>query len=284
MIQRDTLLIGDQFVVSKTVKIPKAGSFVVELPDSLPKGVEVVGAPFADTVSNSKDVAEVNLGYRITSFEKGTYYLPETPIIINHGDGTTDTLFVGGENVNYNTIQIDTTSFKPFDVKGAVTYPITFAEVMMWVAIVVAAVAAVWGVVLLVKKIRRREPVFVKHHVVEAPHIVAVREIKGLESRMLWQNNQEKQFYILLVDILREYIERRFGVTTMERTSAEILSGLKEEGVDDRLIERLSSLFVVADLVKFAKYRAEKEENEKAVPEALHFVDETKVVESETSK
>ena len=90
-----------------------------------------------------------------------------------------------------------------------------------------------------------------------------------------------------MTDIVREYIELQGEVSVMEKTSDEILAVLPSTVFNSpRLIERVKNLFSIADLVKFAKYRALLSECETSWIEATAFVDESnrKINESEQSE
>ena len=85
---------------------------------------------------------------------------------------------------------------------------------------------------------------------------------------------------------MREYIGRRFGVMSTEKTSDETLRELKpklmakgeglEANVDTKLLyEQLKKMLQLADLVKFAKWTTTPEENEEALATAFEFVQKT---------
>jgi hypothetical protein len=88
----------------------------------------------------------------------------------------------------------------------------------------------------------------------------------------LWQNGEEKLFYTGVTDALREYIEARYEVSAMEKTTSEIMADLSDKKIEPRYYKELDELFKTADLVKFAKYVPGNEENEEVIPMAVRFV------------
>ena len=65
--------------------------------------------------------------------------------------------------------------------------------------------------------------VFGKPDPKDPPHIVALRSLDRIRGEKLWQKGNQKQYYTEITDTLRVYIEQRFGIKTIERTSNEIL-------------------------------------------------------------
>ena len=84
--------------------------------------------------------------------------------------------------------------------------------------------------------------------------------------------------------MIREYIGRRYGVQSTEKTSDETLRELRpllmENGklnIENSrdLYERLKGMLQTADLVKFAKWTTTPEENERSLATAYDFVEKT---------
>ena len=59
-------------------------------------------------------------------------------------------------------------------------------------------------------------------------------------------------------------------------TTSEIIEHLQKEG-DNQMLLELKELFETADLVKFAKYSAQINENDLNLVNAIHFIDNTKM-------
>ena len=67
----------------------------------------------------------------------------------------------------------------------------------------------------------------------------------------------------------------RYGISALEKTTAEIFRELLDKDVPDGLYQEMKDLFERADFVKFAKYVASDEENAGVVPSAVRFVTAT---------
>ena len=104
----------------------------------------------------------------------------------------------------------------------------------------------------------------------EPAHIEALRELEKYRSDKYWVPSRQKAFYSGITDILKNYIDRRFGIDAPEMTTIELF-----EGVTPQMYESLKKLFERADYVKFAKYVADDEENAQALPLSVNFVTST---------
>ncbi len=85
-------------------------------------------------------------------------------------------------------------------------------------------------------------------------HTIAFQKLEKLKNSNLLANNEIKTFYILLTEIFKEYLEDRFNIEIMEKTTYEISFELKKNYFDPSLIVELRNFFEECDLVKFAKY------------------------------
>ncbi|MBL7893041.1 MAG: hypothetical protein JNL63_10450, partial [Bacteroidia bacterium] len=91
----------------------------------------------------------------------------------------------------------------------------------------------------------------------------------------LWQEGKVKQYHSRLTDILRLYIEARFKIPALEQTSDEIMSNFRSVLIDEESKKKIKQVFLVADLVKFAKEQPLPSENELSLTNAFDFVNGT---------
>lgn len=284
-VSKDTILIGDQVEWKSEIRLPKGMTLRI---DSMSRyvvpGVELIGDFRIDTVARKRDYSMIETRATVTSFDSGSYVLPPLVVYFYRNGEAADTMRMPEVPLEVTTIPIDTASYQMYDIRPQFRYPVTFGEVFPWAALVLAVIAAVVFAVYFIKARRRNRPVFSKPAPKDPPHIVALRDLDRIRGEKLWQNGKEKQYYTEITDTLRVYIEGRFGVKTIERTSNEILADLAGKEMSPSDYDALKDLFGTADLVKFAKYQASKEENENAVPVAVKFVNDTFMQELEEKK
>lgn len=289
-LSKDSILIGDQVVWNTTFDVAENDSVFI-MPyanllqtDTTGAKVEVIADFRLDTFAIRKGIKELGAKVLITSFDSGYYKLPLPLIVINPANDGGDTLKFETPFIAVNTIQVDTTGFVPMDIKGQIKYPVTFKEVLPWIILGLLAIGIAYLLYRYIKYRRENKDFFGRPIVQDPPHIVALRELDKIHSQKLWQSGKEKQFYTGITDTLRGYIEGRYGVSAMEKTSSEIMASLSDAGIEEKPFKELDELFKVADLVKFAKYVPTAGENEEAIPVAVRFVNSTYMKELEEEK
>ncbi|MBR6269033.1 MAG: hypothetical protein IKR30_00480 [Bacteroidales bacterium] len=284
-LERDSILIGDQVRWSAPLTLEQGEEFAFVPPqEPVAPGVETIVGFGIDTLSARRGKLEVEGRMVLTAFDSGSFALPPLYALVRRSGGAIDTLVYEPPVLEVNTIPIDTATFQPYDIKGQMKYPLTFAEVYPWVLLALVLVAAIWALVRYIVYRRQDKDFFGRPKVVDPPHIVALRSLEKIRGQKLCQNGKQKQFYTAVTDTLRRYMADRYGFQAMEQTSAEIFDSLKDKEIDERLMERVKDLFTTADFVKFAKHNASDQENEEAIPTAVSFVNSTFMQQLEDEK
>ncbi len=109
--------------------------------------------------------------------------------------------------------------------------------------------------------------------IVEAPHERALRELDELAARQLPNKGLVLDFYVLLSDAVRHYVEGRFGIHAPEQTTKEFLAAARHHPhiIDDH--QRLLASFLrAADMVKYAAQRPGPNECDRGLDAARGFV------------
>lgn len=278
--KRDTLLVGDQVEYG----------FVL---DSLPMGVKVQVEDFA---KNSNEVLTVVRNWKVdtlkvysTKEEAYRFYtdirgsvvlaifdesvVTLNPIKLVRSDQEDTLVFNAPPSFVVKDVPIDTATFVIHDIKGQITYPVTFAEVFPWVLGGLFLIALVVFAIVFIKQHRRKVE---QERQKDPPHIIALRSLEKYRGDKFWQPEKQKSFYSGVTDTLKSYIVSRFGVDAQEMTTAEVFDALKgSKDITPDLYGDTKELFETADFVKFAKYTAPDDYNAKVLPTAVRFVTDT---------
>ena len=99
----------------------------------------------------------------------------------------------------------------------------------------------------------------------------------------LLEKGEAKLFYLRLSNVLRHYIEDRFGLRAPEQTTEEFLVELRQgQPFGSAHKELLQSFLEHCDLVKFAELQPTRGEAETTVALCRRFIDETRYEQSTT--
>jgi hypothetical protein len=109
----------------------------------------------------------------------------------------------------------------------------------------------------------------------EPPEIVALRRLAALDVVGMIENEQFKELYLELSELLREYVGGRYRFDALEMTTTEIIEWLEMSRVSSELREELRAYFNDCDLVKFAKVRPEADEAQAHVDRARDIIEST---------
>jgi hypothetical protein len=277
------ILIGDQLNLRLSFS-GLSGAMVAWpiLPDTLTSKVDVLDRGLIDTLKNraGQDSAYIQ-NILLTSFDSGFYEIPSIQFPFMVADDTN--LYAVQTRPTYlmvHTVAVDTTKpIKP--IKGIMSAPLTFRDILPWLLIGLLALLIITFVIYYIIKRKRKEPVFqLRPRIKLKPHEIALRALEQLRTKKLWQQGAVKQYYTELTDVIREYLEARFNIPAMERTTFEILRDLKDTSkADEGSMELLKKVLELADMVKFAKWKPGPDENNASLEEGIRFVEQTRLIE-----
>ena len=274
-----TLFIGDQTDLHLRA-IGEVGEQVTMpvLDKELIPGVEIVDRTIVDTISLKDGRVQYDQYLTLTSFEDSLFYIAPLPFV--SGD---DTVWSDGLTLNVvQPFEMDTTDMAITDIKGVYKAPIWWWGIFRWVLLAVLLAGVGVAGYYLITYLQRRKLKEAGNEVVTEPlrpaEEVALEKLDAIKEKKIWQQGQVKEYYTQLTDVVREYIARRFEVSSVEQTSDETLRDIRpllSERKD--LYEQLRKMLTLADLVKFAKWSTTPDENELSLRNAYTFVQETTI-------
>lgn len=198
------------------------------------------------------------------------------------------TLFLRLDPMSQQGFGVDTdkamTLLKDEGINTQKNLPFIFGEIRDYViysaiAIILLALMLYLLLPVLKRYIAQRGEV-VKPKPKMPPHIVAIKALEELKNRKLCENGKHKSYYTSLVSILKVYIDGRWDISVLDKTSAETMVALREVELSRECRSNLIAIFETADFVKFAKVVPEAETNEDLFIKAYYFVENTKAEES----
>ena len=274
-----TLFIGDQTdlhlratcEVGEQVQMPMLGEHLIP-------GIEIVDRTIVDTTTLNDGRVQYNQYLTLNSFEDSLFYIEPLPFV--SGDDT-----VWSESLMLNVVQpfeMDSTDMAITDIKGIYRAPIWWWGFLRWVLLALAVagvgVGGYYLITYLQSRMGKRDEDAVAAEPLRPAEEVALEKLDIIREQKIWQTGQIKEYHTQLTDVVREYIARRFEVSSAEQTSDETLRAMRPLLSDKKdLYEQLRKMLTLADLVKFAKWTTTPDENELSLRSAYTFVKETTI-------
>jgi len=272
------IFIGDQVEFKITIQQP--ADIKLTLPvfkDTIIKNIEILSGPVFDTTKGSGGMINIIEKYLITSFDSGFYQVPPVYAEVKNEEG------IKRFYSDYSQLEVmrlmiapADTSAKIYDIIAPYRAPLTAGEIVPWVLLLALAGVLVWAAIRLIRKFKKKETDIEEVIISDPAHIIAFRELERLRNDEVWQKGDTKTYYTRLTEILRQYLENRYNVFSLELTTAETLEALVKTGFKkDGAYNQLKTVLTGGDLVKFAKYNPEAAENETHFQSSWDFVEAT---------
>lgn len=273
------LWIGEQTGI--TVEVTCDPGQNIEFPqygDTIMRGLEIIPPVTTDTtyINNNRRMT-VSRKYIVTSFDSAQYYIPSIDVLVDGQPYRSDAVALLFQTVTMS----DEDANQLFGPKEIMKVPMTFSEIWPMLLALAIAIVLYFLISYLISVFRDNKPIIrrIKLEPKVPAHIRAISEIEKLRADNSAHGSDPKEYYTKLTDIVRLYINERFGFNATEMTSSEIMEHLREKNDAGELTE-LANLFETSDFVKFAKFFPQLGENDRNLIGAMDFIQNTKVEQS----
>lgn len=146
-----------------------------------------------------------------------------------------------------------------------------------WIWVFIAIMAIALGFVLYKLYRKNGKLLFTKPKPVP-PYELAMQRLSELKDRKLLEKGQTKVYYTDLIDIMRNYLDGRFGINAMEMPSTEILRRLRDNKETHLSAAQIEEVLRLADIVKFAAANPTAQEGQSTFNTIAKFLEDTKPV------
>ncbi|WP_299117369.1 hypothetical protein [uncultured Winogradskyella sp.] len=243
--------IGEQ--INYKIKVEVDSSALVVFPEGQTfTPLEAVEALDIDTTKKDTKFL-LSRVYKLTQFDSGSYTIPRQKIIIDEKLFFTDSL-----RIDVNTIEVDTTKQKLYDIKPIIEVEKSGSNWWKWLLGTLVAIALV--AFLLWWFIWRQKPLTEEEEIaLLPPYDRAKLALQKLDESQYLIRSEVKEYYSELTLVIRKYLDEKVYDRSLESTTDELISRLqllKEGNQFDFSKETLNNLETIlkrADLVKFAK-------------------------------
>ena len=248
-IDTTSIKIGEELTYTMTIEADTTDLVVFpEGQQFLP--MEVIESYKLDTILDNSRYRFIKK-YGLTQFDSGRYKIPAQRVIVNNKQFITDTM-----SVEVRDVVVDTTKQKMFNIKDKIEVdspPFNFLKLLLWLLPILALIGLVAFIFFRRKKLRDAKDEDLP------PYEEAIDALHKLDDSQLLLQNKSKEYYSILTEIVKRYLDREVDDTALESTTDELierLSAHKKLGhfdFDANMIKDLELVLKRADLVKFAK-------------------------------
>lgn len=218
--------------------------------------------------------SEISRSYVLEPFLSGDYTIPPMKVSFwKKGEQDTDRHEVETEEITIHVTSIlpkDMEKMTLHDIKPPVVLPTSYG-VWIWTGSLAGAVLCIGLAAFFLIKRRRKADEAVQPTI--PAHELAFNELEALIAENLVEQGEVKRFYQKISDILRRYIERRFGIHAPEQTTEEFLAGIKTRHDFPKTYNPLIKNFLThCDLVKFAEHQPTTENIQQTFDSCQDFI------------
>lgn len=274
------ILMGKQTALHTSVvqDASTQGKWLVDSAKMLTPEVELSRRFDADTTDLGNNRIQIDRTLIIQSFDSGLYVLPPLAYVAGPDTFRTEELALKVIPVPVDTMTTIHTYGDTLSIRSHFWdfLPDWITDHWVWILITLGVIAAAVLYFIFRKKdikaaiLPKPKPV--------PPYEMAMQQLNALRDMQLCEHGREKEFYTRLTDILRTYLENRFGINAMEMTSTQIRAAINANETTRPNNKYIAQILEVADFVKFAKVRPLPSDNAKSFSSAMQFVEATKPI------
>lgn len=276
-VDKSTITIGD--LVTYTVTVTHSQDLQVKMPE-LGENLgmfEIRDYSVHDPVTKD-GLVQQRIDYVISTFDVGEFEIPPLTFYYSSAGDTLQ------HALKTKSLKIVVESMKPSeagdirDVKNPLLLPRDFTRYIIWGGVVLLVLLCAGGLYFWHRR-RSGKLIFPqKTEPQRPPHEIALEALQELRKSDLLANGEVKAYYIAVSEIIRRYIEGRYFITALELTTPELIENLRQAEFSEEEIDLIADFLEKCDLVKFAKYVPEADQNTAILEQAFEIVQRTKLV------
>lgn len=283
-ISKKKITIAEQLEIVLETAVPESTdvafpTYSTSFGDFTPKDERVHPPRMTGSGNDIRVVHQVT--YLLEPYLSGTYTIPAMTITYHDKKNeTADTKLVTEEMEFFVTslLSPDTERVEIKDIKPPLSLPPNRVQQVLVSGLVLLLVSFAISCFIYWKKMASRK---IPTAVQLLPGEIALQELDRLLAEDLLARREIKLFHLRISDILRRYIENRFGMKAPERTTEEFLIELSQaKSTGNALLGSqkalLTDFLTQCDLVKFAKHEPTSAESEKSVVICREFIEKTR--------
>jgi hypothetical protein len=259
--------VGDPIQLTLALTHPAGYQVILPaLPDAWGDFAVVFQSP-AVVTDNADGTVTTTMQIDARLFQPGAFNTPALEVSVTDGQGGLQKVVAAPAALSIaSVLQEGDTTLR--DIKPQAVLPLPAA--WPWIAVGMAALAVV---AVVVWQARRRQKVAVDNRLA---HQVALDGLTTIEGLRLPEQGRFKEHYTFVSDTVRVYVERRYGVPALERTTGEIRPDLARTDMSTDVTALLIAFLQESDLVKFSEWTPDVASAQQLLARGRMIVEATK--------
>ncbi len=256
------LTLGDP--VDLTLEVTHPAGYQVIIP-KLPKewgDFEVISQSPTQTTPNDDGTETTRQTITVTLFDLGSFETPPLTVSVSNAAGQVS-------EVEALPLALIVTPTRPEgdtdlrDIKPQADVKVPFPWMVALGSLAALLVLAALGYFIYRRWLKPKRLAAAVDN--RPPYQRALDDLARIAAMQLPQQGRFKEHYTLVTDVLRRYLEARYHVNALERTTAELHRELKFASISPEHARRFIALFEDSDFVKFAKVIPELKDSEELI-------------------
>ncbi len=273
-VEPDTLTLGDPIEITIAAVVP-SGATVVPPDIEAETFGEFVVREWTSRRDETISGDSVQFKYLATAYTNTADTIPSLKFLSIRND-TTDTLFSPMLRARVvSVLQPDSLKDDSVMIKDLKAQQVAGTPSLLWLWITLGTIG-IAVLVVLARYFRGRKEAAAYVPPPKPPYEEAIEALNTLEARSLVRMGQIRDYVFGISEILKRYIERRFGVNSVEYTTEEMLGWIPQAPVGKENRERLDWFFRTTEPVKYAKFIPDDETLYRFAEETRVFLENTR--------
>jgi len=202
-----------------------------------------------ETLSDEKNL--VSKAYLLTAFATGELSIPPFEVTYSDANGAEERITSPPVSIAVTSL-IGSATPQMRDIKPPMSIPFQMTAWLYWVLGAIAVLIIVILAAVFWK--RPKQELEAPAEPIIPADVWALGELRKLRLGPLLRDKASKQLSIAVSEIIRTYMERRYGMNAMDMTTEEIMTALEETEIAKEIDAEFGEFFSITDLIKFAKY------------------------------
>jgi hypothetical protein len=273
-LDKTEVLLGDEITLKVVITQPSGEEYV--LPENPDFGkLKLIRKDEKREVHGGAKVTKT-VSFVLAGYEMGEFTIAAMPVLSPEGD-------TGFKTEEFKVKIVGQLKEGEQAELKDVAPPVKFYE-RTWIPLyVLGAIAALVGLVLLLRRYlrRKREAAAAAKLAAETvekrrpAHELALEAINALLAEDLLSRGQHRVFHFRISEIIREYVGARFAFDSLEMTTTELVEAVKSRYTAGLDLDEFAEFCSMTDLVKFAKHLPTDSEVSRTVDMAFSIVKKT---------